>query len=287
MKRVRATIVLGMAAVTVAACSSINTNSDQVGLHYSAGSFSDTTFDECVPSNKHNFDGPGDLHYVYPSGDRTYKFDDHAQGAEQGSITIVSADNVRMTVSGILSFSIDTEFSMLRKFHERIGLKYGANENGVPRWTELLQDYLGVALVNEMVTQGLHYNWADLYRNTDGAKDKWLKAVVDGLPESVKSIAKAAYFGNFTAQVPQPQPPQELLSQITEQQVQNERINTINAQAAAQAAEIAQMQQLVALLGPEGYLQYRNQLQCEQNSDSCVPYLPLPQGSAINVTPGG
>lgn len=287
MKVTRA-VSLGVGAMLLAGCSSINTNSDQVGLHYSAGSLSDTTFDECVPRNKHNFDGPGDLHYVYPAGTRTYKFKDHAQGAEQGAITIVSKDNVRMTVEGILNFSLNTDCDVLKEFHERIGLKYDASGDGVGRWTELLQDYLGVALESSMKANGRDYTWGDLYYD-EGKRQSWIDDVLEDLPGEVKEVARGDFFDPkaYTMLVPQPQPPEDLLDQLQQQQVQAERINTIDAQKAAQAAEIQQIRDLVAIFGPDGYILYRNQLQCEQHSDSCIPFLPVPQGANINVTPGG
>jgi hypothetical protein len=48
------------------------------------------------------------------------------------------------------------------------------------------------------------------------------------------------------------------------------------------------MRQLVQLLGPDGYILYRNSLACEDDDSgtACIPFLPVPQGGAINVTPG-
>jgi hypothetical protein len=279
----RKALLVGAVALTLTACSSVSTNADQQGLSYDAGSFSSTAFQNCVKPGSRDWSGPGDTGYVYPAGTRTYTFDDPG---DRGAIDIADKDGQPLTVAGILTFTLPSDCDTVREFHERIGLKYGASSDGVEQWGELLDDYLGQPLRSAMRDAAAGYGWRQLYSDA-ASRTEWENKVKGLLPEYVKDLAQGDYFTGFTllAQVPQPGP--GLLGQIEEQNAQAERLNTIEAQKVAQAAELAQIQQLVQILGPEGYVAYRNQLQCEQNTDSCVPFLPLPQGSDLNVSTGG
>lgn len=183
----------------------------------------------------------------------------------------------------MLSFSLNTECKVLQQFHERIGLKYGASKDGISEWNELLADYLGQPLRSAMRDAAANYTWRELY--SDSAKrTEWENDVKELLPEYVTDLAEGDFFTKFTLLSQVPQPGGALLRQITEQNTQVERLNTIEAQKAAQDAEIEQTRQLVELLGPEGYILYRNQLNCEEDdAKGCIPFLPIPQGSDIVV----
>lgn len=284
--KLKALIALPAAVLVLAGCSTISTNSDQVGLHYDAGSFSDTQFENCVKSGEMNVDGPGDAHYVYPAGARTYKFAE-AAGAEQAPISVTTKDNVQMTSAGILGFEINTDCKTLQEFHEAIGLKYNVDDSGIHDWVPLMNDYLGQQLQSTMNAAAAGFTVDELY--TDATKRAaWGEEVKKNLPQAVRDFAGGDYFDHFTLVLQRPLPSQGYLDQLQQQQVQTERLDTIAAQKAAQAAELAQIQELVATFGGwEGYIAYRNQLNCEENKDSCVQFLPIPQGSGVNITPGG
>lgn len=287
--RLRKIAALALAGLALAGCASANTNSDQVAVVYDAGSFGeDTVFNDCQGNNLNEYYDPGSLVYLYPRGQRTYEFS-NAEDAEQPPITIVSRDGVEMTVAGLLPFTLATDCETLRKFHERIGLQYGANGQDLPtEWVPLLRKYLGGPLTSVMISTAVNYDWRML-RDDQATRDQWFAQIIEQLPRRVDQLAGGNYFGNeFSLEIPAVVPPSELRDQIREQQVQAERVATINAQATAQAAEINQMRQLVDLLGPEGYILYRNQVRCEtEDAHGCVPYLPLPTGSDVVVQPGG
>lgn len=285
MKITRAVALAG-AVLVLAGCSSINTNSDQAGLHYSGGSMSDTKFGECVKPGTQEYYGPGDLNYVYPYGERTYEFQD-GDAAEQGPISVADKDGNLLRFSGILSFRLNTDCKVLQEFHEAIGLKYGAGDDGVSEWTELLNNYLGTTLESAMNDSGNAYSWQQLYSDAS-KRAEFVETVKKNLPDYVENLAKGPYFQNFTLTVQRPVPDQRLTDQIASQAENAERINTAATEKDALAAEQAQIQQLVQIFGGwEGYIAYRNQLNCEENAEACIPFLPIPQGSAINVTPGG
>jgi hypothetical protein len=282
---VRKLAVVAATGLALTACSSMSTEPDQSGLQYGAGPIESTHFVTCVKPGNREVGGIFDEMYAYPAGTRTYTFD---KPGDRAVVDIADKDGQPLTVAGILTFQLNADCATLQKFHERIGLKYGASSDGVTKWGELLDDYLGQPLRSAMRDAAANYTWRELY--SDAAKrTEWENAVKDLLPQYVKDLAQGDFFTHFTLLAQTPQPGGGLLRQIEEQNTQAERLNTIEAQKAAQAAEIDQMRQLVELLGPDGYVLYRNQLNCEDGSDktACVPFLPLPQGSAINVVPGG
>jgi hypothetical protein len=279
-------LILLFGVILLAGCSTVSTESDQVALHYDAGAFSDTTFENCVKPGEMNIDGPGDNHYVYPAGQRTYKFAE-AAGAEQKPFSVTTKDNAQMTAAGILGFEINTDCDVLQKFHVAIGLKYHVDENGIKDWVPLMNDYLGQQLQACMNSAASGYTVDELYQDS-AKRAAWGEDVKKCLPQAIKDFAHGDYFDHFTLVLQRPLPSQRYLDQLSEQQVQAERIDTIEAQKQAQAAELAQIQQLVQTFGGwEGYIAYRNQLNCEQNADSCVQFLPIPQGTGVNITPGG
>ncbi len=280
MKRFPAVVLAGVVLVTATGCSSMSTEPDQAGLQYGAGPIESTEFATCVEPGQREYGGVFDEFYAYPSGTRTYTFDDPG---DRGPIEIADKDGQPLTVPGVLTFSLNSECEVLQQFHERIGLKYGASEDGIDQWSELLADYLGQPLRSAMRDAAADYTWRQLYSDA-ALRTEWENKVKELLPEYVADLAEGEFFTNFTLLSQVPQPGGNLLAQITEQNTQVERLNTIEAQRLAQEAEIAQTRQLVELLGPEGYILYRNQLNCEEEGAAgCVPFLPVPQGSDIII----
>lgn len=273
-------IVLAFVFLIGATGCSASTNPDQVGLQYGAGPIEATEFTACTKQSEREGLGIFDEFYAYPAGTRTYTFDDPG---DRGPIEIADKEGQPLTVSGVLTFSLNTDCEVLQQFHERIGLKYGASENGVTEWGELLADYLGQPMRSAMRDAAATYTWRELYSDAT-KRTAWENEVKDLLPEYVNDLAEGDFFRNFTLLAQVPQPGRNLLAQITEQNTQEERLNTIEAQRLAQEAEIDQMRQLVDLLGPEGYILYRNQLNCEEEeAHGCLPFLPIPEGSDIVV----
>lgn len=259
---------------------SASTEPDQVGLQYGAGPIESTKFAACVKPSEREGLGIFDEFYAYPAGTRTYTFDDPG---DRGPIEIADKDGQPLTVSGVLTFSLNTDCDVLQQFHERIGLKYGASGDGLEKWGEVLADYLGQPMRSAMRDAASSYTWRQLYSDA-AMRTEWENKVKDLLPEYVKDLAEGDFFRNFTLLSQVPQPGGNLLNQISEQNTQVERLNTIEAQKAAQDAEIDQMRQLVEMLGPDGYILYRNQLNCEaEGAKGCLPFLPIPQGSDIVV----
>jgi len=85
---------------------SVSTGPDQVALHYKDGAFSSRRFADCVSPSQRVWDGPGDRHFVYPSSQTNFVFD---QGDSDGApITFVTKDGIEMQVEGVANFLLNT-----------------------------------------------------------------------------------------------------------------------------------------------------------------------------------
>lgn len=287
MKRIlKAGGILLLLTVAMTACGRAAPQPDEAAVIYDAGPFSSTSFQECVEPNHSALYGPFDQAYSYPAGQRTYAFSG-GQHDESAPLRLVSNDNQEMTATGVLTFSLNTDCKVLQSFHEKIGLKYRAydNEGGTTEgWQQLLDIYVGQPLQRAVQLAGQKYTWQNLYSDPV-TRDSFEKDIAADLPQFVTgATADQTFFRDFKITVNKPTPTNGgLIDQLNQQQVQASRLATIQAQKAAQDAEIAQIQQLVQTLGPDGYILYRNQLNCEQNKASCVPFLPVPSGTALAV----
>lgn len=86
------------ALFATAGCTTVSTDSDQVALHYDAGAFSSTTYQECVKNNNRTWDGLGEDYYKYPAGQRNFDFTG-GDDSESAPYTVVSKDNQELTVA--------------------------------------------------------------------------------------------------------------------------------------------------------------------------------------------
>ena len=297
-RRIGRTGVLGLLLIgltlVASGCSNVNTNSDQVGLHYKGGPFSSTSFSNCVASGTRNFDGPGDLHYYYPAGQRTFDFTG-GKGSESDPITVVSSDNQELTISGGLTFNLDTtcndaDGGMLRKFHENIGLKFQPimDEDGTTGdgWDNLLRFYMGQPLKKALSTEAQKYSWLALY-NDPATRVKFEAAVNAELPTAVKATTGGnAYFLNFNLTLQQPTVNAQLSNGLLAVQVAITQRQAVEQQNLTVQAKLEQIKALTAVLGPYGYVLYDAMQTClssEKPPPGCPAFLAVPTGANINV----
>lgn len=310
-RRVRMFLTFIAVAAVATACSSVNTQPDQVALHYNAGTFSDTKFADCDGVSTHKvYDGVGDKHYVYPNGQRTFEFSGDQQ-ADAKPIAIVSQDNVELTAVGGLTFNLDTSCTpvtingkryaggMLQAFHENIGLKFtaytGEGADPLPGkdtsqgWENMLQFYMGQSLKNAMSQAAQKYGWLALW-NDPATREKFDQEVKDNLAGAIKNTTGGVdYFKNFNLTLQKPTPPQGLVDAYAAAQQAIAQKQTVLDQNATVAAEMDQINKLTSALGPYGYILYKALNDCEQGKlkNGCPSFLPVPQGANINIVPGG
>jgi regulator of protease activity HflC (stomatin/prohibitin superfamily) len=285
MKR---TPVLAVAAAILLAGTAGCANSvepDRAGLEYNAGAFSSTKFDNCVAPGTRAWHGPQDRVYSYPAGQRTYEFG-ATKEADSGAIEIVTKDNLTMQVTGVATFALNTDCKALQRFHERIGIKYGAQEEA--GWNKMLGVYLRQPLDRAMDAAAKKHPWKDLYSNPT-VKRAWETEVGTTVVQQVNTVAGGNVFcapgftgkgpcGVFSLTLQQPTPPpnvrnalasaQEAIERATAQKNENVRVQT----------ELDSIKALVKVLGAQGYILY------QAIKEGKIKIVPVPAGGAINVT---
>ena len=272
MKKFSIIAPIAAGLILLTGCSIANTAPDQAAVHYSAGPLSSTTFENCIEPGQRNVDGIFNEHYYYPAGQRSFVFDNSDNEAkDSGAFTAPSKDQVLLTLSGQVTFELNTDCDTLKEFHEKIGLK--------DDWNAILKTYFSQPLNRALTDATQQFNWGDLYSNVDGAAAKWEAKVKELLPNYIKQATGGEYFINVSTTLQKPAVSPELQSAIeaTQQAVQQNRAQQErNVQV---TSELESIRALVAVLGPDGYNTY------QAIKDGKIQVVTIPQGSAINVTP--
>ncbi|MGH3327654.1 MAG: SPFH domain-containing protein [Streptomycetales bacterium] len=232
-----ATAAVGALAL-LALSSKVSTNPAEMAVHYSGGPLTSTEFENCVNPSSREWDGPGDQHLKYPIGQRTYKF---GPGGDTAGIKAVSSDNVQMTYTGVVTFSLDLECPTLRRFHEQIGLKDWNGQqayinDGFEGWTAMLDVYIGQPLQRAVNTVAGRYGYRDLY-NDNAARAEAEKVVERELPAYVEELAGGPFFGEFSMQLQKPSAPRRIRDALEAEQeavAQNKAQKQRNATARTQ-----------------------------------------------------
>jgi len=229
-KKILITTAVVGAVIAMSGCSGVSTEPDEVALHYKGGSASSAKFANCVQASDREWDGPGDTHYVYPDGQRTFSFTG-AAGSEQAPVSVTTKDSQTLAVPGFVTFKLNTDCETLRKFHETIGKKYLAYKDGKDKnagWNEFLNDYLAVPLTKAMNQAALSTNWEELY-SSEAKQAEFEKAVVSALPNSVQKAMGADYLRILEVSISKPTPDKGLLDQLAQKE-QNRLANLAQAE---------------------------------------------------------
>ena len=284
-----AAVVRGFRA---AGCTRVSTAPDEVVLHYAGGMFEANQFERCInPSSGATYLGPGDTSFSYPFGQRTFDFTGSAQ-AESKPISIVSKDNVQMTVAGSATFTLNTDCQTLRQFHERIGLKYAAYlDDGETSsgWVNMLNFYLKQPLDRALDAASQEFEWRKLF-NDPNTKQQWEARVGELTRQFIKETAGAEYFcqpnyaghgncGDVSLTIQKPEPPDSLVEALASEQAakqQNLAQQQLNAKV---RTELQSIKDLVKVLGPNGAVLWK------AIQEGQVEVVPVPQNGNINITP--
>lgn len=288
MKRIITALLAIFMMVIISGCSTVSTEPDEVAIHYSGGSFSSKNFKDCVDSSDRQVDGPGDEHYVYPAGQRTFSFTG-AEGSEQGPVNVTTGSQ-EVGVGGFLTFTLNTDCKVLRDFHEKVGKKYGAYQGG-GGWDDFLADYIAVplnAVMNEaagsIVTpegESAEQNWYLLY--TKATTQKEFEAYVkENLPGEIEATLGEDYITVNEVSISKPTVSDTLkasLAAVEEARLDNE------AQKQRNTTAITQYDTIKSCLATGLDRQNCTLIFLSQNGAN-IPFLPVPQGGAINYQSG-
>lgn len=274
--------VAGTIMLTGCGTHSVSTAPDQVGLHYLGGPFSAHKYNSYVPPSTKKWFGPGDNEYLYPAGQRTYDATG-GKDSERNAITSVSQDSVEMSTKISVTFNLKTDEETLRKFHEKVGIKYKAYMDGDSTsagWRRLLEFYLGQSIETTLDREVANYKWRDLY-NKPEIRVALQDAVNKDLPTLVQSKIGDEYFDSFSAQVQKPDVTNEALKQsiadvnnnIAQAQAQKAKAEADLATARAQIA-VSQAEAAKKAAEIRGYGNVDNYNKHECIMQGCNPYQP-------------
>ncbi len=254
IRRITGVAFLAAAAIALTACTSVSTEPDQTALQYEGGSFSSKKYGEYVgPSTKKWF-GPGDMVYVYPTGQRSYDATG-GEGSERGPFTSASKDTTELAIPLSVTFELKTDATSLKLFHEQIGIKYGAySEDGATTtsagWATMLNFYMGQSLDATVDRIIAGYDWRQV------AFDETVRVNIQDtikteLPGLIKAKMGNDYFENYAVQVQRATPTNpELAKNIADTQSQVAKSQAAEAKAkadeAAARAQVAVAQQEAA-----------------------------------------
>lgn len=277
IKRVFTTLAALGVLVVMSGCSQVSTEPDEVALHYSGGSFSSKEFKGCVDPSNREFNGPGDAHYTYPAGQRTFSFTG-SKGSEQSPITVTTNDGQNLSVPGFVTFTLDTSCKTLREFHEKVGMKYGAYKDG-GGWDSFLNDYIAVPLTSAMNKASLAGGWYDLYSSSE-AQAAFEEYVKENLPDEVEKALGADFLTINAVQISKPMPNEELTKALASKEqakIENDAQKERNAVARTKYDSLKDCRN--SGLSEGACLT----IYLAESGD--IPFYPLPQGGNLNVAP--
>lgn len=289
IKRVLIAVVAIMSVFMMSSCSSVSTEPDEVALHYSGGSFSSKNFKACVDASNREFNGPGDQHYIYPKGQRTFSFTG-ADGSERGPMAVTTGSQ-EVLIPGFVTFTLNTDCETLREFHEKVGKKYGAYKDG-GGWSDFINDYIAVPLsstLNEAAGaikpsngQSADQNWYSLYTVSETQK-QFEAYVKENLPNEIEQTLGAKFITVNSVSISKPDVGEALkksLSAKEQARLDNEAQRERNAQVRTQYDTIKDC------LDTGLDRQSCTLIFLSQNGAD-IPFLPVPQGGSINFQPQG
>lgn len=279
-KRIAAAIVAIVMLFVMSGCSTVSTEPDEVGLHYSGGPFSDKKFQNCVDASNRERHGVGEGYYIYPKGQRTFSFTG-AKGSEVGPIDITTKDSQRLSVPGFVTFTLNTTCEDLQKFHEKVGKKYGAYKGGNDGqgWNDFLLDYIDVPLTAAMNEASLSVDWLTLYTDAS-AQEAFEAEVKKDLPIQVTTALGDDFITINAVQISKPVPGDGLLAGLAAKQeakLQNEAQKEKNVLQASKYDSLTTCR--------EGGLSETTCLTIYLAEQGDIPFYPLPQGGDLIVTP--
>lgn len=245
----RMRILLALFAVVLFAtgCATTSAPADLKGVHYAGGSFSSKKFSNCIDPSSRDF-SPGDRYYYYPVRQISFEASE-SSNAERGRFKVVSDDSAELYVPVRLTFQLNTDCEVLRKFHEEIGARYDAaiqedvTDDGETTsadypdgWVDLLNDVIGKPLDNTLIRVAQQYSWRDVW-NDDAVRVEMQTEIRDSIEALVNEQAGGDYFSDYTVLVQKPEPVDPaLVAAIAEEQA---GIAQAKAQQAKAQADVA------------------------------------------------
>lgn len=277
---------LGLVAmISLTGCTSISTNSDEIGIYYKAGSFTSVQFDRCVtPGTLELWKGVGDDTYTYPAGRRTYTFSNSQQNAESPALQAPTKEPVYLDIEGYITFNLTDNCESLQAFHESIGLRYEAWNSETSQtsegWMNLLHQYIGSTLQEALTKATGEYGWKEIYENPK-VSEEWKKKVTSYLPIMVKNAMGGDFFENFNITIQKPILPETLRNASQTREVAKTEKEAQEAKNDTIRKELEAIRDVVKVVGRDNYVL----LEAAKNDK--VSVIGVPSGSGLAITSDG
>lgn len=281
-------------ALAATGCSVADPDTSQVVLHYSGGSFSSQSFEDCVAPGVRQVDGPGDYHFYYPNGQRTFTFSD-APGSDAPPLRVSTKNQTELIVRGTVTFTLNNDCTsykdsqgkewkggIFQRFHDTIGRQRNAyastgGEQLPQGWRDVLAAYVGGPAEKAMDNAGLNYDWQQLYSD-QAIKSAWEQKVLEELPKLILAQAGDQHFVVNNIQIQKPDVPDALRAELEANQAAVLRQNTATTDKSAAEGFPG---------GVPGYLAYQQQLAINKAiSEGKANINVVPQGASVMVNPG-
>ena len=296
------TVLALAAAASLTACSSVSNAPSEVAVKVNDGVLFpvEKTILDCVQPSKNDMGSPGPDYFKYPAGERTYKFSTD-KDADGGPVSIVKG-NIPLTITGVVTFRLNTDCNTLKEFHALIGSKswnghFAYINDGYEGWDTMLETYIEQA-IQSSATAAVSQITADYMAIYNGeGRTELEKAMATLLPQYVESLSGGKFFTGFRIVVNKPTIDRpdilDAIASKTVAQLQNEAQQQRNT---AVATELESIKQVVNVIGKDGYVAYLNaQLTKQQLSllseaikTGKITLLPIPYGTntSVPLTPG-
>lgn len=169
------------------------TPKDFVGLSYGGGIIEGAHFQQVVqPGHGLFFNGWGDRLYLYPVTQRNYIISKDSKQGDLGKADFIEAPaQDRVPVQFEIAVYFKVNLSLVRQFHETIGLKYSAWKT--EGWDRMLLDTFRPQIEFAMQREARKYAVADIYANATTLLD--IQSNVGAvLKENISKVLGADYF---------------------------------------------------------------------------------------------
>lgn len=252
-------IMLAVVALFATGCGLSSSEVNETCLVYSGGVVEDKEFQFVMePGSTSKSVGVGSEVYCYPNDQRSW-----VSGQDAPEVTVVSADEVNLTVPYQLYFKLNTDDGTLVKFHENIGVKVDAWTDA--GWLEMLNTYFAPQVDRAMDEAALAFDWREL-RSSSEVREQFQRDVVTSLKRKVTEVVGGDYFcgpnytggdapcGDFTFTVGKPEPTNgSLVASIEQEQINQTKVAAQEAENLRIRAELEARREEVQLYGPEVY----------------------------------
>ena len=169
------------------------TPADKIALSYGGGPFEGNQFQKIVqPGSELVFNGVFDNWYEYPTTQRNYIISDSLEDGDvhgPDSVVATTSDRIEARWEVAVYFKLNT--TIIRRFHEVIGLKYEAwTEAG---WDRMLNDNFRNPIENSLQAASRHFTASDLYSSSD-AINEVQQEIAANLKDRVANVLGAPFF---------------------------------------------------------------------------------------------